>query len=492
MAGAYDRDNAPTPVATPVAPKNDPFYLGTGKTKTVTIDGKSYTGIDVGSTKPPAAGGIGSISPATGLTITGNERNKAKEAEAQAIGYTKEYIAARGGINAQGYWNDVPLSGQLTAEEQKQVRLPNGSTNTVEMARILQEKQIKEKIASGMSEAEAIKFVAQQYGTYGITSLTGGASNTGGGGYDASGNKVIGGQYDANGNFVSQSSSNIGESLNASFSIVEGILKNYDMKGVADSIAKIRKDYPEIASDDILSLLKFDTRYNAPYLERFSGNKILMQKGLPTLDDALYLKAENEYEKIFKAYGVDSLASRGTYATLIGNRMDAADVTDRIKIGYERLKADKYVEAAFRQFYPSISQGDIVAAMLNPTEMKDALERKATAAEIAGSAAAQGLQTSQARAEELVAFGIDRTKAQAGYRYAAQALPRGTMLAQISPEEGITYNQQLVEDIKFKQNVAAQEKEQRLIEKELSRYKGQSGVASSKSFASQARGAGLI
>jgi hypothetical protein len=53
---------------------------------------------------------------------------------------------------------------------------------------------------------------------------------------------------------------------NPAFSIVEGILKNYDMKGVADSIAKIRKDYPEIGSDDILSLLKFDTRYNAPYL----------------------------------------------------------------------------------------------------------------------------------------------------------------------------------------------------------------------------------
>jgi hypothetical protein len=487
--GAFDRDNAPTPVTPPIAPKNDPFYLGTGKTKTVVIDGKSYTGIDVGSTKPPAAGGIGTISPASGLTITGTERNKVKEAEALAIGMTKEYLAARGGINAQGYFNDTPISGQLTAAEQQQVRLPNGSTNTAEMARILQEKQIKEKIASGMSEAEAIKSVSGQYGQYGITSITGSGL---GGGYDASGNQITGGQYDANGNYTGSSGSNAGDSLNASFSIVAGILKNYDMKGVADSIAKIRKDYPEIASDDILSLLKFDTRYNAPYLERFAGNKILMDKGLPTLDDALYLKAENEYQKIFKAYGVDSLSSRGTYATLIGNRMDAADVTDRIKIGYERLKADKYVEEAFRQFYPSISQGDIVAAMLNPLEMKDALERKATAAEIAGSAAAQGLSTGQARAEELVAFGIDKTKAQAGYRYAAQALPKGTMLSQISQEEGITYNQQLVEDIKFKQNVAAQEKEQRLINKEINRYKAESGTMGSKSFASQARGAGQI
>jgi hypothetical protein len=173
----------------------DPFYFSTGKRKDVTINGVVYkNAIDVGSTKPPAAGGIGSVSPATGLTITGTERNKAKEAEALAMGMTKEYLAARGGINAQGYFNDTPISGQLTAAEQKQVRLPDGSTNTAEMARILQEKQIKEKIASGMSEAEAIQSVSKQYGQYGITSLSSGGL---GGGYDANGNKVTGGSFNA-------------------------------------------------------------------------------------------------------------------------------------------------------------------------------------------------------------------------------------------------------------------------------------------------------
>ena len=61
-----------------------------------------------------------------GVGITGTDRNIAKEIEAFKLGYSQEYIASRGGLNSQGYFNDVALSGQLTAEEQKQVRLPNG------------------------------------------------------------------------------------------------------------------------------------------------------------------------------------------------------------------------------------------------------------------------------------------------------------------------------------------------------------------------------
>jgi hypothetical protein len=131
MAGAYDKEVGPTSSVEPTTPKSDPFYFSTGKTKNVTLpDGRVISALDVGSTKPPAAGGIGSISPATGLVITGTERDPLKEAEARSIGYTKEYIAARGGLNSQGYFNDTPTSGQLTAEERKSVTNPDGSINT--------------------------------------------------------------------------------------------------------------------------------------------------------------------------------------------------------------------------------------------------------------------------------------------------------------------------------------------------------------------------
>jgi len=279
-----------------------------------------------------------------------------------------------------------------------------------------------------------------------------------------------------------------GDLSNPAFSIVEGILKNYDMKGVADSIAKIRADYPELKSDDILALLKFDTRYNGPYLERFAGNAERIKKGLPTLDDASYLKVEKEYENIFKAYDVGSLANRKTYATLIGNSMDAVDVTGRLKIGYDRLKADKYTEEAFRKFFPSLSNGDIVAAMLNPEEMLPALERKAAAAEIGGSYLAQGLEASKVSAESLAAYGITKAGAQAGVRYIAQALPRGSALSQIYGETGVKYTQQTAEDITFKKNVKAQQEEDILKAREIGTFSATSGIMSSKSLASQTRG----
>ncbi len=67
-----------------------------------------------------------------------------------AIGYTKEYIASRGGINAQGYFNDTPLSGQLSAAEYRSVTKADGTIDTPSMARILQTKQIEELISQGV------------------------------------------------------------------------------------------------------------------------------------------------------------------------------------------------------------------------------------------------------------------------------------------------------------------------------------------------------
>ena len=279
-----------------------------------------------------------------------------------------------------------------------------------------------------------------------------------------------------------------GAEITGGDTVVINLLKSYGLEGIAATVAQIRKDNPEISSDDLLALLKTDSRYNSSYLARFAGNAELIKKGLPTLSDKDYLRAEKEYEKIFKAYETTGLANRAMYAKLIGNSMDAVDVTERLQIGYDRLKADPFAEEAFRKFYPSLSKGDIVSAMLDPEEMLPALKRKATAAEIGGSALAQGLKTSQASAESLAAFGINKTGAQAGYRYIAQTLPRGQFLADIAPEENVKYTQGLAEDITFRKNVEAEKKQAAIVGKELGRFGGQSGIAGSKSLASQTRG----
>jgi len=81
----------------------------------------------------------------------------AKTAEAIAI-VGAEQVAARGGVNAQGYFNDVPAYQQLTANERASVTLSNGNINTQGMLAILNRKEAEyfgRSADSGVIKAEA-------------------------------------------------------------------------------------------------------------------------------------------------------------------------------------------------------------------------------------------------------------------------------------------------------------------------------------------------
>lgn len=280
----------------------------------------------------------------------------------------------------------------------------------------------------------------------------------------------------------------------ASDSILAQTLTSYGLEGISATIAKIRGEYPEISSDQLLTLLKNDSRFNAEYLKRFAGNAKLKAAGLPTIDDASYLKAENEYKKIFTAYGATSLANRDYYATLIGNSMDAVDVTDRMNLAYARLQATPDVKKAFQTFYSAVSDGDILAAILDPTTQLPILQKKVAAAEIGGAALAQNLQTSLATANELVGLGVTQATAQAGYATIAQALPTYEKLLEMRTGGDVTKSdaQALLEESKLKKKAKAIQQEQMVVSEEVGRFSGGPGTMGSKSFASQQRGAGLI
>jgi hypothetical protein len=275
----------------------------------------------------------------------------------------------------------------------------------------------------------------------------------------------------------------------ASDAILARTLTSYGLEGMAATIAKIRSEYPEISSEQLLTLLKNDTRYNAEYNKRFAGNVKLKEAGLPTLDDATYLKAEDEYKKVFTAYGATSLANRDYYATLIGNRMDAVDVTDRMNLAYARLQALPEVKKAFQTFYSAVSDGDILAAILDPKTQLPVLQKKVAAAEIGGAALAQNLKTSLATATELQGLGVTQAQAQAGYTTIAQALPTYEKFLEMRTGQDVETAdaQALLEESKLKKKARAIQQEQSLIGEEIGRFSGGAGR-----LASRSRAQGLI
>lgn len=262
-------------------------------------------------------------------------------------------------------------------------------------------------------------------------------------------------------------------------------LKSYGLEGIDGVIAQIRADFPEISQDDLLTLLKNDPKYNSIYNKRFAGNVKLREAGLPTLDDASYLKAEKEYEKIFKAYGVDNLANKDYYATLIGNRMDAVDVSNRIDLAYKVYKGNPSVKNAFNQFYGTVTDGDVVAAMLDPVTQVPLLQKKITVAEIGGAALQQNLATSLAKAQDLEAFGVTAAQAQAGYSTIAQGLPAYEKILEMRTGADVKTSdaQALLEETKLKKKAKAILEEQAVVGQEVARFGGTAGRLASKNRA---------
>lgn len=264
--------------------------------------------------------------------------------------------------------------------------------------------------------------------------------------------------------------------------ILASTLKSYGLEGIDKVIAAIRADYPEIDQDDLLTLLKTDPKYNSLYSKRFAGNIKRIAAGIEPLSDSDYLTAEKEYEKIFTAYDTKNLANRDYYATLIANRMDAEDVSERIDMAYKVYKGNPAVKNAFNTFYGTVTDGDVVAALLDPTTQVPLLEKKIRVAEIGGAALQQNLSTSLAKATDLEAFGVTAAQAQAGYNTIAQGLPTYEKLLEMRTGSDVktTDAQALLEESKLKKNAKALLNEQAAINEEINRFGGSAGRLASK------------
>jgi hypothetical protein len=410
-----------------------------------------------------------------GVGITGTDRSVAKEIEAAKIGYSAEYIASRGGINSQGYFNDVALSGQLTAEEQKQVRLPNGNTNTQAMADILQKKQIAELVSKGLSVSEATKQVSAQYGEFGVPLLNGG--------YDANGNPVAGGSFNADGSPAKPGSGGsapggISAERRDAFSIIKSTLTTYGF--TAAEIAELSTFIESGLTNAKMGpeQLKLDMRELPTYKARFAGNTTRVSAGLNALSEADYLQQENDYSEILKMYGVGNLSSRAQFSSLIGGNISVTEATKRVDAAVKRVKnGDPAVLTTLRTLYPNITDTDIVSYFLKPGEMLPELERKTTVAEIGATAGQFGMkETGLAKFEDLQRYGVTLATARAGYGTIAEELPGATKLGNVYGETGITYGQTEAEAEQFKSSAEAKRKKEKLIETEKSSFKGSAGL----------------
>ena len=507
MAGAFDRDVAPTPKA-PVA--NDPFFGATRKD--VTVNGVTYKGaIDIGSAKPPAADKIGMVSPISGLTITGIERNAAKEVEAMKIGYTKEYIASRGGINTMGYFNDTPTSGQLNAEEYKSVTLANGTINTAAMAQILQDKKRQELLSSGLSTTEIEARLAREWSTLYTPAKSAG--------YNSAGQPETGGQYTAAGEYVG-ATGGIGATTTGG---IAGAVTNASGKTLAQdafintfklivgdkegSKAYVGELYKYISGfwksgstiDEAINLAlrsaktdpalsEFTNRFAAIFkLEDLKAAGKIVE--VPTI--AEYVKSEETLADILNRSNLGSLANQTFISDILATGKSVAESTDIITNVFDTIdNAPAEWKAQVAKALPFADRATLAKAILTGPEGVKQLERTVATAGVQASASMQGLTLGSQAAGELVSGGSTFGNSAAKFGQVARILPEAQKLTAIEsgymPAQGYTQEQAI--SATFNQSAAELKKLEDLARREEARYMGRSGSIGSKSFASQTRG----
>ena len=225
-------------------------------------------------------------------------------------------------------------------------------------------------------------------------------------------------------------------------------------------------------------------RETPAYKKRFAANAQRVAKGLGALTEAEYIGLEDQYQNIMRNYGLPAsyyekgdMGVQPGFEKFLANDVSAAELEDRVVTAQKRvINANPEVAHALKQFYPDITNGDILAYTLDPTQGLEAIKRKVTAAEIGGAALQAGLQTGLSRAEELRAAGIDKAAAQEGYSAIAGGLQRGSQLAAIYGES--PYTQTTAESEIFKVSGAqeARKQRQKITGLEQATFGGQTGI----------------
>ena len=291
---------------------------------------------------------------------------------------------------------------------------------------------------------------------------------------------------------------------NAAFTALFSSLSALGLEGLVDVLNNIRTAYPDINSEDALLLLKYDKRYNEPYLKRFEGNRKRMAAGLAPLDDATYLSNEAAYKKIFESYGLKQFANKERYANFIGSDIAPDEVAARVQLVYDRVQgALPQVSKALLQFYPELTTQDLMAYTLDPANQLPVIQRKIQAAEIGGAALAQNLGTSlQATTftgaqaapytnvkrgtigvETMLKAGTDAAEAAKASAYVADVLPVAENISALYANGYKQYGQVEAEKEAYLGSIEAKKAREALVGRERAEFGGTAGVLKSQNRA---------
>jgi len=259
------------------------------------------------------------------------------------------------------------------------------------------------------------------------------------------------------------------------------LLSEFERYGLSTLVEPLKKYIEEGLSPAEFTLR---LRNEDAYKKRFAANAQRVAKGLRALSEAEYVGTEDQYQDVMRRYGMpESYYAKGDlgvqsgFEKFLAGDVSAVELEDRIQTAQNRVvNSNPEVSKALKEFYPGISNGDILAYVLDPANAIEQIKRKVTAAEIGGAAIQSGLKTGMTRAEELAAAGITKQQAQQGFQTVAEVAPRGGVLADIYRQDPYTQTTAEQEVFGLAGSVDAARQRRKLTQLETAEFSGSAGT----------------
>lgn len=154
--------------------------------------------------------------------------------------------------------------------------------------------------------------------------------------------------------------------------------------------------------------------------QRFAGNELRKQKGLPVLSPATYIATEEQYRNVLQSYGLPSgfYDQHSDFTDFIGNDISPTEISQRAKVAYDQyLNAPPEQRDLWNQYF---GPGDAIAGILDPEKATQVIVDRGAQVAIGGAALAQGINVSGSRAAYLQQHQVTLAQAQQAYSQIAQ------------------------------------------------------------------------
>jgi hypothetical protein len=255
--------------------------------------------------------------------------------------------------------------------------------------------------------------------------------------------------------------------------------------------------------DEALNLAIQEGRNNPnlkDFTSRFKGIYDLQEKLLkgvaitvPTI--AEFIATEAKMGDVLNQAGLSSLNQQSYLGDIIGKGVNVTEFTNRINNVFLRIdqlpqQAKDFISGSF----PTLDKTQLAKAILGGDKGAIELSKELGGLEVQAAFKAQGLGVDTATGLDIASRGFGYQETLTGAGTVAQSLPTYEKLQEISSGKDIKTEQaqKELQGIVFNKSIVDSMKAEQLASQEIARFRSSSGIAGSKSLASQQRGAGLI